>query len=191
MTLRRISDGPAVWVDDAFLTRSACLHLMALGSDWGLIRACGQEPSHNETGFSWELPRAAHDAVEEVARRIEETIGLDDTLSYSLRFRRYSVGEAHPLHLDSYTVDGQTLVATAMVCLLGPVEGGDTRFPHAAAGPLSVRAFSGRLVVWANQRLDGTPDPASRHDGAVVLEGQKVTLTLFVYRPDPRARPTL
>lgn len=186
MKLLRISDRPAVLLGPDFATPAVCAELAALGGDWPLIQALKVEPKHDETGFSWELPRRADPAVEAIARRMEAALGVADAIGHTLRFRRYSPGESHPPHLDSYRFDGLTLVATAMLVLQGPEVGGETRFECAESGPLDVRAVTGRLIAWANHLPDGQPDEESVHAGLAVLAGQKVTLTLFAYAADAR-----
>jgi prolyl 4-hydroxylase len=188
MNLLRVSDRPAVLLGPDFATLEECAELAAIGGHWPLIHALEAETKHDETGFSWELPRAADPAVEAIAQRLEAAVGVADAIGYSLRFRRYSPGEGHPPHLDTYTFDGLTLVATALLVLQGPEAGGETRFEHADSGPLDVRAVTGRLIAWANHRPDGQPDDASWHEGLPVLAGQKVTLTLFAYAADARFR---
>lgn len=176
-------------VHEGLFTADELDQLHALGSDWGLIGRLSRETSHGSTGFSWEIPRAAHPMVEAAARRMESALGAPDALAAggggALRFRRYSRGEGHPPHLDVYAIGGLSLVATALLVLEGPDVGGHTRFPLADGGPVEVQAKAGRLITWANHGPDGRPDPRSRHEGLPVLRGQKVTLTLFLYRPEP------
>lgn len=191
MSLRQVRARPALWVDDAFATPAACADLARVCADWDRIRALGAQPSHDETGFSWEVPRSAHPAVAAVAASMEAALGFPDALGGTLRYRRYSTGEGHPPHLDTYTVGGRTLVATAMLVLQAPEAGGATRFPRASPNPVEVRARTGRLVVWANHLPDGAPDPDSAHAGQTVERGQKVTLTLFAYAADPTTRPVV
>lgn len=186
MKLLRVSERPAVVVGPDFATPDECADLAAIGGHWPLIDALDAETKHDQTGFSWELPRDADPLVEAMARRMEAAVGVADALGYSLRFRRYSPGESHPPHLDTYAFDDLTLVATALLILQGPAHGGETRFEHADSGGLDVRAVTGRLIAWANHRPDGTPDEASLHEGLPVLAGQKVTLTPFAYARDAR-----
>lgn len=184
MSLVRHRDAPVLLLDPDFATADECAALAAIGGDWDRIHALGAAPKHDETGFSWELPRAADPRVEAIAARMEAAIGIEDALGRTLRFRRYSPGEGHVGHLDTYTEGGLTLVATALLVLQGPDAGGATRFPHAQPNPVEVRAVTGRLVVWGNHRPDGSVDEASFHEGLRVEVGQKVTLTLFVYAAD-------
>lgn len=180
-----LAQTPRLRVVDGIVTPGEARRLDALGGAWGRLRARGITPRHDETGFSFEAPRDLDPLVGDVARRIEGWLGLADAAVGDLRFRRYSVGEGHPPHLDTYTADGLTLVVTAMLCLVAPEAGGETRFPRARPRPIALRPVAGRLLVWAGHLPNGRPDPASLHDAAPVLAGQKSTLTLFLYRPDP------
>lgn len=180
-----LSHTPRIRVVDGLFTDDELRHLAALGDRPDLLGARGIRTKHDSTGFSFEAPRDLDPLVGEVAARIEGWLGVEDAASGPLRFRRYAVGESHPLHLDTYTWGGATLVVTAMLCLVAPDEGGETRFPHAHPRPLALRQAPGRLLVWAGHLPDGRVDPASRHDGAPVVRGHKTTLTLFLYRQDP------
>lgn len=186
MSLVRHRDTPALLVADGFATAAECAALAGIGGDWGLIAAHQGEPKHDHTGFSWELPRAADPRVAAIAARMEAAIGIRDALAHALRFRRYSAGEGHPGHLDSYSTRGLHLVVTAMLVLQAPAAGGATRFPLALPNPVEVLPLAGRLVVWGNHRPDGAVDEASFHAGLPVEAGQKITLTLFAYATDPR-----
>jgi prolyl 4-hydroxylase len=183
----RLSDSPAVFAIDGFLSLAEREALEDRGGDWARIAAAGSK--HDATGFSWELPIVGDALVEAVCARVDAAVGLSDAFHDTLRFRRYSPGEGHPAHLDHYRAIGHSLVLTAMLVLEAPRAGGETVFPHATGGPLAVVPVPGRLVWWWNVRADGRPDPASLHLGDGVRRGQKVTLTRFVYRPEGEALP--
>src|SRR5690606_21759383 len=86
-------------------------------------------------------------------------------------------------HVDCYEVDGTVLMFTALMHLEDTDAGGETLFPFAEKGSLSVSPRKGRLVVWGNYRPEGRPDAASNHEGARLVQGSKTTLTWFVYAP--------
>lgn len=181
-----VSHAPRLRVIDGLVSDTERARLDALGGAWDRFAAQGLTTAHGPTGFSVELPRAFDPLLAEVAGRIEDALGCRDESDGWLRFRRYSVGEAHPAHLDAYELQGLTLVTTAMLVLQAPDAGGETRFPDAASGPLALRPVAGRLLVWTSFDAEGRLDPTSRHDALPVTAGQKCTLTLFLYRRDRR-----
>lgn len=193
-TPTRVSVVPRIWVVDDFATDIECAHVISLGAEVesGHRGEEGEEipTQHDSTGFSFELPIVGDPVLEEIDRRIQALMGVKDIAGMTFRFRRYRSGEAHPAHTDVWEMNGGWLVGTAMVCLEAPVSGGSTDF-LSSVPRVSVPARAGRLTIWANHRPDGLPDDASLHMGAAVLEGEKTTITRFVYRPlqnDPFVR---
>ncbi len=177
----RISEHPRLWsatgvVDDATLAA-----LRTLCSDDAAIAALGASLSPGEHGTSAELPIAASPLLQGLAAQIEATLGLHDELQGYIRLRRYGVGQGHPGHLDTYTIDGKRLIASALLCLQAPEAGGETVFLQAADRPLCVTWKPGQLVAWHNTDVHGSPDPCSRHLATPVLEGEKIVLALFLY----------
>ncbi len=173
---RRVACSARIWIADGFCDAREAVDLLALAGDGS---AFGGE--HDETGQSCELPVASGVAATALARRISAVLALGSHPLETLRFRRYGVGEHHPPHVDCYEEDdGRRLVATAMLCLVGPEAGGETVFPNAEPR-VALAPRLGRLAVWLNYGEDGEPDPASRHEALAVLAGEKTTLTAFVY----------
>ena len=101
----------------------------------------------------------------------------------TFRFRRYGPGEFHPAHVDCYEIAGHHLVATALIYLTDPLEGGETVFPDAEGGPAIIAARAGRLALWFNYTPDGAVDGRSRHRSELLTRGEKATLAYFVYAP--------
>ena len=137
------------------------------------------QASHDATGWSVEVPRDASAEVAGVVDLMQDAIGFTCEHSSTLRYRRYVAGEAHPVHPDHFTINGEWLVATAMLCLTVGT-GGDTVFPFAQP-PIAIRMSRARLVVWFNHVSTGQPDPLSAHFATPVQGGVKTTLTLFAY----------
>jgi prolyl 4-hydroxylase len=135
---------------------------------------------HDHTGFSFELPLAQDPTAAAISARIGAALGVVNAFSGTVRFRRYAQGEAHPPHIDNFPIDGFDLVATALVALDTPEEGGETVFPRADP-PLAIVPRAGRLLAWLNNGPDGRPDGRAHHKGRPVLRGTKTTVTAFVY----------
>ena len=119
---------------------------------------------------------------------------------------RYEKQEYHPLHTDTYSFKDSTLIATVLVYLTSPAEGGDTFFPLAykdrSALPdrgrrlmfpdidyttpvnrsemLAVKPVAGRLLIWLSCDPAGMDDPLSIHGSMPLVDGVKWTITNFV-----------
>lgn len=187
-TLTCVSRRPRLYVVDDLVSPAEAAQLEAL-ADPALLQAHGISTKADATGFSFELPDALDPLAADVRGRVERVLGVRNERGGTLRFRRYDVGESHPLHHDHYEMEGAWLLATAMLCLTDVEAGGETRFP-VASPPVHVVPRRGRLVLWLDHREDGSLDRSSLHDGAPVLAGRKVTVTEFVYG-DPATSPLL
>jgi prolyl 4-hydroxylase len=130
--------------------------------------------------------------VAEVDRKIVELLGLPPELGEVLQGQRYAPGQEFKPHTDTFepggydfhvhTADTGQRTWTAMIYLNEPEDGGATRFK--AIGK-TVQPETGKLLAWNNLRRDGTPNPATLHQGMKVRKGTKYVLTKWF-----RQRPT-
>ena len=176
------STAPRLYVVDDFVSASEIAHVLQLAEQPERL-APGLKTDRSEAGLSFEMPVGQDAVLHAIRDRMTSLIGFENDLDATFRFRRYAPGEYHPRHLDAFTGRGNELILTALLDLVAPDEGGDTFFPDALDGPLSVPHRVGRLVVWYNHTADGQVDPHSTHEGLRVLRGEKTTLTAFVYKP--------
>jgi len=190
-SLQLLHASPSVHVAEGFASADELDHVLRAAGDERRLASLGVEPVHDATGLHFELPIAGDAVLETLALRMMAAVGLTNALGDTFRFRRYSPGEWHPPHVDAYAFEDLVLLATGMLCLTEPQEGGDTVFLRAPAGPLSVPARRGRFVLWYNYLTDGTVDAASYHEGARVLRGEKTTITYFFYTPRAAAAARL
>ncbi|MDI1434555.1 2OG-Fe(II) oxygenase [Polyangium sorediatum] len=187
--MRRLSEAPRLYVQEGFASDEEVRHVLASYGDRDALTRRGLPWQANETGVSSELPVEADPVLAAIAARIEAVLGFSCTLEEpTFRFRRYARGDAHPPHLDEYTIGGARLVATAIVYLTDAAAGGETFFPRAEPHPRAVAAQKGRLALWFNHRADGSVDRAALHQSNTLREGEKATITYFVYAPVEAAR---
>ena len=180
---RRVAAAARLFVADDFIAETEVPPLIAAVE---AALAAGGAVNRSEAGVSCEVPLDADNpAPAALHRRIERALGFANACGWSLRFRRYAPGEFHPPHHDVYQIDGEHLIATAMLWLEDTEAGGETLFEAAGPDPILLEPRSRRLAVWFNIHPDGTPDPTSWHEGLPVRRGSKTTLTAFFYgRPD-------
>jgi hypothetical protein len=181
-----LRETPRLYLAEGLVRADECDRLRALAEDAAWRAARGVESRRDRTGFSCELPVAGDLLIADVARRIEATVGLCNELGETLRYRSYAPGEGHPPHLDTYAFAGLHLVATAMLCLVGPELGGETCFPYARP-PVAIGLRAGQMLHWYNYTQEGEEDRSSWHLGLSLLRGAKVTLTAFIYAELRRA----
>jgi glutathione synthase/RimK-type ligase-like ATP-grasp enzyme len=175
-------------VVDEFASASDVTHILAVAGDLPSLARRGITTAQDKTGFSFEMPIEGDVTLEALSRRVYETVGIENDYGDTFRFRRYAVGESHPLHLDNYRIGESNLLATALLYLTDTEEGGETHFPRAQPEPIMVKPRRGRLVVWFNHKSDGQADQASLHESLPVKRGEKATITMFIYRPLSDAR---
>jgi prolyl 4-hydroxylase len=178
--LQIVSGSPIVMIANNFATDEEVDHILRRAYAVEVRQPANLNLKTDATGFSFEMPILRDPILSKLADDIHAALGFANVYGQTMRFRRYSAGNSHPPHLDCYNLEGSSLLATAIL-YLDDADGGETHFPRAAEGPLSIAPRRGRLALWFNHKLDGSEDPASLHEGLVVHSGHKTTLTSFVY----------
>ncbi|MBK9258286.1 MAG: 2OG-Fe(II) oxygenase [Polyangiaceae bacterium] len=182
--LVRLAQRPRVYVHDDFVSHEVVRYVLDRYGSREALDARGIEWEANETGLSGELPVEDDPVLEQLAERIEDALGFRCTLlQRTFRFRRYSVGDFHPPHVDSYAIAGAHLIATAIVYLTDAEVGGETYFPDARPVPVSITPKARRLAVWFNHEPNGELDRTSQHRSEKLVAGDKATIAYFVYAP--------
>jgi 2-oxoglutarate-Fe(II)-dependent oxygenase superfamily protein len=181
--MRMLSTSPRLYAIDDFATDAEIAHVLTVAAaPLDLIRR-GILPGHNTTGFSFEMPVQGDAMREGLAQRIYSLLGMDNDVGETMRFRRYAVGESHPIYGDAWQIDGSHLIVTALLYLNDTEAGGETHFPLAQPASVLVAPGRGRLAVWFNYTPDGEVDPNAIHEARVVERGTKCTITNFIYKP--------
>ena len=119
-----------------------------------------------------------------VEERISALMGIDRAYGEPLQGQKYAVGQQFHDHADFFYIDqpywqeyephGGQRTWTAMAYLVPPGNGGGTAFPLL---DLDVEPRLGRLLIWNNMALDGSPNPWTLHAGRPVEEGTKYIFT--------------
>ncbi|MDQ3483777.1 MAG: 2OG-Fe(II) oxygenase [Pseudomonadota bacterium] len=122
--------------------------------------------------------------VGRVDSKIADLLGLELSASEPLQGQRYAPGQEFKPHTDTFEPGGYDYYVhtaqtgqrtwTAMVYLNEPEDGGATRFK--AVGK-TIQPQAGKLVTWNNLLADGTPNPATLHQGMKVRRGVKYVIT--------------
>jgi prolyl 4-hydroxylase len=135
------------------------------------------------TSYSCNL-NAYDPLITEIDRRIAALLGIDRSHGEPLQGQRYEAGQCFRAHNDFFYVDqpywteyephGGQRTWTAMIYLAEPEAGGGTAFPLL---DLMVRPSLGRVLIWNNMALDGSPNGWTLHEGCEVAAGTKYIVT--------------
>lgn len=119
-----------------------------------------------------------------VDSKIAELLGLPLEASELLQGQRYAPGQEFKPHTDTFEPGGAAYYEhcaetgqrtwTAMIYLNRPEDGGATRFKLIGK---TVQPETGKLLAWNNLLPDGSPNPATLHQGMRVRRGTKYILT--------------
>ena len=122
--------------------------------------------------------------VAQVGARIAALLGLDLAASEPIQGQRYAPGQEFKPHTDTFEPSGVDYYLhcadsgqrtwTAMIYLNVPEEGGATRFKRIGK---SIAPETGKLLAWNNLLPDGSPNPATLHQGMRVRRGTKYIVT--------------
>ena len=134
-----------------------------------------------------------HPLVSEVQERISRLLGIPGSHGEPIQGQRYAPGQEFRPHTDTFNPGGADYFLncadagqrswTAMIYLNKPDEGGATRFKLIGK---TIQPETGKLLAWNNLLPDGSPNPASLHQGMKVRRGTKYILTQW-YREHPFA----
>lgn len=129
--------------------------------------------------------------IASIDSEIARFLGIAPRLGEPLQGQRYSVGQRFKAHADFFYIDepywaeyethGGQRTWTAMIYLNEPEKGGATAFKFL---DLAIAAQTGKIVIWNNMAVDGSPNPWTFHEGLPVEEGTKYIATKW-YRERP------
>ena len=182
---RAPTDAAQVYLRPDFLSHERCETLIAMiDAD---RRPSALMTDRAGTGFrtseSCDLPRWDA-AVRPVDEGVADLLGLPHENGETLQGQRYAPGQHFRVHFDHFDeregyweamkASGGQRTWTAMIYLNDVGEGGATWFPQAG---VRVSPKRGLLLAWNNMNPDGSPNPATLHEGTPVVEGVKYIVT--------------
>jgi prolyl 4-hydroxylase len=122
--------------------------------------------------------------VAAVEARIARFLGIDHGFGEPLQGQRYEVGQCFQDHVDFFYVDqpywedyashGGQRTWTAMIYLSDVGSGGSTGFPLL---DIEIAPTPGRILIWNNMAVDGSPNGWVLHSGKPVNAGTKYIVT--------------
>jgi prolyl 4-hydroxylase len=184
--LSSVPDRPVqLYILDHFLTADECRQLCEKIDEGCFPSPLYEKDKYEGVRTSQSCNLNAYDPlVAEVDTRIAGLLGIDRSWGEPLQGQRYEVSQCFKEHADFFYVDqpywaeyephGGQRTWTAMIYLNEPGKGGATGFKFLELG---VEPRLGRMLVWNNMAVDGSPNPWTLHEGQPVDEGVKYIVT--------------
>jgi prolyl 4-hydroxylase len=201
-----VSWSPRAFVFEGFLTTQETDHLIALATP----KMANSTVVDNETGESFAsevrtstgmfLDPAQDAVVARIERRLSLITHLPAANGEGIQILAYKDGQKYTPHFDYFHDDlnsqeesGGQRIATVLMYLSTPEEGGETVFPSAAvkvAGAgwsecardgFAVKPRKGDALLFYSLLPDGTKDLASLHGSCPVTKGQKWSATKWIH----------
>lgn len=174
-----------LFVGDAFLTADACRGMCGKIDEGSFPSPLYQKEKHEGVRTSYSCNLNTHDPlVAGVEMRISTLLGIEGANGEPLQGQRYQQGQRFREHADFFYIDqpywteyephGGQRTWTAMIYLNEPGAGGATRFKLL---DFEVEPRLGRILIWNNMALDGSPNPWTLHEGMPVESGTKYIVT--------------
>ena len=205
--IEQISWEPRAFVFHDFLTEEECDHLIKLGTPTltkssVVDSATGASvDSEVRTSSGTFLQYGQDDIVTRIEDRISHVTMLPLENGESLQILKYVDGQEYRAHTDYFhdkvnadPSHGGQRIATVLMYLSTPEEGGETVFPYAKGDPvtgdewsecakqgLAVKALKGNALFFYGLKPDGTGDSKSTHGSCPTLKGEKYSATKWIH----------
>jgi prolyl 4-hydroxylase len=174
-----------LYVRENFLSAEECAALSAKIDEGCFPSPLFEKEKYEGVRTSQTCNFNVHDPlITEIELRISALMGIERAYGEPLQGQKYAVGQQFHDHADFFYIDqpywqeyephGGQRTWTAMAYLVPPGRGGGTSFPLL---DLDVEPRLGRLLIWNNMALDGSPNPWTLHAGRPVEEGTKYIFT--------------
>eukprot|EP01094_Clydonella_sp_ATCC50884_P011126 TRINITY_DN20923_c0_g1_i1.p1 TRINITY_DN20923_c0_g1~~TRINITY_DN20923_c0_g1_i1.p1 ORF type:complete len:303 (-),score=34.10 TRINITY_DN20923_c0_g1_i1:268-1176(-) len=189
-----ISWEPRAFLYHGFLSDEMADHMMAIGYSQGIVPSKvasgeGDIPSDSRTSSGIFVHPDPSGVFECVEKRIAQWSQLNPKHGELFYLLEYQIGQQYRPHWDYFdpklpgmkeyvkkSMGGQRL-ATALVYLYTPEEGGETLFPKVGK---EVEARRGDALLFWDQTPNFDLDPYSMHGGNPVKKGVKVCATKWM-----------
>jgi prolyl 4-hydroxylase len=174
-----------LYIGDDFLDPATCRAMCAKIDEGSYPSPLYEKEKHEGVRTSYSCNLNVYDPlIAGVETRIAELLGIERAWGEPLQGQRYEEGQRFREHADFFYIDqpywaeyephGGQRTWTAMIYLNQPEAGGATRFKLL---DLDIEPRLGRILIWNNMALDGSPNPWTLHEGAPVERGTKYIVT--------------
>ena len=202
--VEQLSWEPRAFLFHNFLSDEECDHLIELAE--GKLKKStvvnsktgGSMDSEVRTSFGTFLQTHQDDVVTRIEKRLGHVTMIPEENGESLQILRYQNGQKYEPHTDYFhdqvnqeKSKGGQRIATVLMYLSTPEEGGETVFPSATtkvSGPewsecalqgLAVKSVKGNALMFYSLKPDGTEDPRSLHGSCPVSNTKKESYFIF------------
>ena len=174
-----------LYIGDGFLDAETCRRMREKIDEGSYPSPLYEKEKYEGIRTSYSCNLNAHDPlVVEVDRRIANLLGVGKEHGEPLQGQRYQQGQRFSEHADFFYIDepywveyephGGQRTWTAMIYLNQPDAGGATLFKLL---DVAIAPRLGRILIWNNMALDGSPNPWTLHEGMPVDAGTKYIVT--------------
>ena len=174
-----------LYIGDGFLDAETCRRMREKIDEGSYPSPLYEKEKYEGIRTSYSCNLDANDPlVVEVDRRIANLLGVGKEHGEPLQGQRYQQGQRFGEHADFFYIDepywaeyephGGQRTWTAMIYLNQPDAGGATLFKLL---DVAIAPRLGRILIWNNMALDGSPNPWTLHEGMPVDAGTKYIVT--------------
>jgi len=174
-----------LYILDSFLAPDVCRQMCSKIDEGSYPSPLYEKEKFEDVRTSYSCNLNAYDPlIIEIDDRIATLLGMEKAHGEPLQGQRYAQGQRFREHADFFYVDepywseyephGGQRTWTAMIYLNEPAAGGATRFKLL---DLEIEPKLGRILIWNNMALDGSPNPWTLHEGMPVEAGTKYIVT--------------
>lgn len=174
-----------LYIGDEFLDARTCQEMCTKIDEGSYPSPLYEKEKYEGVRTSYSCNLDAYDPlIVQIDGLIADLLGTDRIHGEPLQGQRYSQGQQFREHADFFYIDqpywaeyephGGQRTWTAMIYLNEPEAGGATRFKLL---DVAIAPRKGRILIWNNMSLDGSPNPWTLHEGMPVDRGSKYIVT--------------
>lgn len=194
MSIELLNSSPKILYIHNFLSEKECDHLISLARS-ELSRSTvvdnsstGNKVDNSRTSRGMFLTKYPNDPIiKKIEKRISSLTKIPQENGETIQVLDYKKGQEYKPHHDYFEADnvggaaclkrGGQRVATFIMYLNTPEEGGETLFPLLY---LNVKPIKRNALLFYNSSLEGDVDPFTLHGGAPVIKGEKWIATKWL-----------